>query len=97
MDMATATWNGVVLAESDDVENVEGRLYFPASSLQREYLEPSETHSVCSWKGDASYYDVVVDGERNKDAVWYYPEPMTGAEMVTDRVSFWNGVEVSSD
>lgn len=92
--MARATWNGVVLAESDDVEIVEGNLYFPAASLAREHVEPSDEHSHCPWKGDASYYDVVVNGDRLPAAVWYYPEPYEGAQMVRDRVAFWRGVEV---
>jgi uncharacterized protein (DUF427 family) len=90
-----AVWNGAVLAESDDTVVVENNHYFPASALKREYVKPSETHTHCGWKGQASYYDVVVGGKTNSDAVWYYPEPMKGAEAVKDRVAFWHGVEVS--
>jgi uncharacterized protein (DUF427 family) len=92
--MAKATWNDVVLAESDDIEIVEGNLYFPADSLKREYVAPSDEHSFCPWKGDASYYDVVVNGDRLGGAVWYYPEPYEKAQMVKDRVAFWRGVKV---
>jgi hypothetical protein len=73
--MPRATWNGAVLAESDRCLVVEGNQYFPPDAVKREYFKPSETHTVCSWKGTASYYDVVVDGEVNKDAAWYYPRP----------------------
>lgn len=90
-----AVWNGVVLAESADTVEVEGNHYFPASALNEQYFEPSQTHTVCPWKGTASYYTVVVDGARNTDAAWYYPEPKPEAEMVRDRVAFWRGVEVS--
>ncbi|MFI9511044.1 DUF427 domain-containing protein [Nocardia sp. NPDC052566] len=89
-----AVWNGVVLAESDDTVVVEGNHYFPANSVNKQYFESSETHTVCSWKGTASYYTVVVDGTKNEDAAWYYPEPKPEAEMVRDRVAFWRGVDV---
>jgi uncharacterized protein (DUF427 family) len=74
-----AIWNNSVLAESDDIVTVEGNAYFPMSSLKRELTAGSETTSVCSWKGVARYFDVVVDGKTNADAVWYYPEPKLGA------------------
>jgi len=90
-----ATWNGVLIAESDDTVVVEGNHYFPAASLRRELVRPSDTHTTCSWKGVASYYDVVVDGKVNKDAVWFYPEPKEKAAQVKDRVAFWKGVTVS--
>ena len=93
--MVKATWNGAVLAESDDTVVVEGNHYFPASALKRDFVQPSEKHTTCGWKGVASYYDVVVDGKTNADACWYYPDPMKGAEAVKDRVAFWRGVEVS--
>ena len=93
--MARATWNGVTLAESDDTVVVEGNHYFPAAALNRDVVRASETHSVCPWKGTASDYTLEVDGERNEDAVWYYPDPKPEAEMVRDRVAFWKGVEVS--
>lgn len=89
-----AIWNGVVLAESDDTVVVEGNHYFPLDSLEREYVVESETHTVCPWKGTASYFTIEVDGQQNRDAAWYYPDPKPGAEMVRDRVAFWNGVDV---
>ncbi|HEU0070994.1 MAG TPA: DUF427 domain-containing protein [Alphaproteobacteria bacterium] len=90
-----AMWNGAVIAESDDTVVVENNHYFPAASLKRDHVKPSGTHTHCGWKGQASYYDVVVDGKVNSDACWYYPEPMKGAEAVKDRVAFWRGVTVS--
>lgn len=90
-----AIWNGAVIAESDDTVVVENNHYFPAASLKREHVQPSGTHTYCGWKGQASYYDVVVDGKVNSDACWYYPDPMKGAEAVKDRVAFWRGVTVS--
>ena len=90
-----AIWNGAVLAESDDTEVVEGNHYFPAESLKTEYFQPSETHSVCPWKGTASYYDVVVNGDVNGDAAWYYPEAKPDAKNIEGRVAFWKGVEVT--
>jgi uncharacterized protein (DUF427 family) len=90
-----ATWNGTTLAESDNTILVEGNHYFPASDVTSELLRPTGTHTPCPWKGDASYYDVVVDGETNVDAAWYYPQPFEAAEAVRDYVAFWRGVEVS--
>lgn len=92
--MARATWNGAVIAESDRYEVVEGNVYFPPDAVNREYLRPSETHTVCGWKGTASYYHVVVDGKANADAAWYYPEPMDAAANIRGHVAFWKGVEV---
>lgn len=89
-----AIWNGVVLAESDDTVVVEGNHYFPEESLDRRYVAASDTHTVCPWKGVASYYAVVVDGKRTDDAVWYYPDPSPAAERVRGRVAFWRGVKV---
>jgi uncharacterized protein (DUF427 family) len=89
-----AIWNGKVLAESDDTVVVEGNHYFPEGALNRDLVEPSSSHTVCGWKGTASYYDVVVDGQRNKDACWYYPEPKDAAKQITGRVAFWRGVQV---
>ncbi len=89
-----AVWNGTVIAESDDTVVVEGNHYFPVESLDRGLLEDSETHTTCGWKGQASYWTVVVDGERNPDAAWYYPAPKDGAEQVAGRVAFWRGVQV---
>ncbi len=92
--MAKATWHGALLAQSDDTVVVEGNHYFPADALVAELVRPSDHTSVCVWKGTAHYYDVVVDGEVNANAVWYYPEPMAGAEQVQGRVAFWHGVVV---
>lgn len=89
-----AKWKDAVVAESDQTVVVEGNHYFPPDSVSREYLEPSEKRSHCPWKGDASYYDVVVDGERNTAAAWYYPDPKQGAIEIQDHVAFWNGVTV---
>lgn len=90
-----AEWHGTVLAESDDIVEVEGNPYFPISSVRADLISPSDMSSVCPWKGTASYYSVVVDGETNPDAVWYYPTPKPEAEMVRDRVAFWRGVEIT--
>jgi uncharacterized protein (DUF427 family) len=90
-----AIWNDVVLAESDDTIVVEGNHYFPADSVAAEHFEDSGTHTMCSWKGQASYKTVVVDGERNPDAAWYYPDPLEAARNITGYYAFWNGVEVS--
>jgi uncharacterized protein (DUF427 family) len=90
-----AMWNGAVLAESDDTVVVEGNHYFPESAVVAEYFEPSGTHTFCPWKGEASYRSVVVDGQRNDDAAWFYPEPKDAAKEITDRVAFWKGVEVT--
>ncbi len=92
--MPRAIWNGAVLAESDSCEVVEGNQYFPPDAVKRAYLRPSSTHTVCSWKGTASYYDVVVDGQVNKDAAWYYPNPKEAARQIKDHVAFWHGVEI---
>jgi uncharacterized protein (DUF427 family) len=89
-----AVRNGTVLAQSDDTVVVEGNHYFPVGSLRREHLRPSETHTTCPWKGVASYYDVVVGEEVNKDAAWFYPTPSTAAKQIRDRVAFWKGVKV---
>jgi uncharacterized protein (DUF427 family) len=92
--MPRAIWNGAVLAESDDTVLVEGNHYFPPESVHREYLRPSDTHTVCGWKGTASYYHVEVNGRENPDAAWYYPDPLPAAENIADRVAFWKGVKV---
>ena len=92
--MPKAIWNGAVLAESDTCEVVEGNQYFPPDSINRAYFQPSDTHTVCPWKGTASYYDVVVDGHINKDAAWYYPNPKEAARQIKDHVAFWHGVQV---
>jgi len=90
-----ATWNDTVLAESDDTVVVEGNHYFPAESIHREHFRDSATHTTCPWKGIASYYDVVVNGEINKDAAWYYPKPKDAAKNIEGRVAFWKGVKVN--
>ncbi len=89
-----ATWKGAVLAESDETVVVEGNHYFPAASLRREHFRESRTQTHCPWKGEASYYDVVVGEEVNVDAAWYYPEPLDAAKQIKDRVAFWRGVRV---
>ena len=94
--MAKAEWNGVLIAESDDTVIVENNHYFPLSSVRTEYLRESETHTICPWKGTASYYSLEVDGQTNPDAVWYYPEPKEAAKEITDHVAFWHGVTVTS-
>lgn len=90
-----AVWNGAVIAESDATIEVEGNQYFPPAAVKREHLRPSDTHTVCPWKGQASYYDVVVDGEENRDAAWYYPQASAAAKPIEGYVAFWKGVEVS--
>ena len=92
--MAKAIWNGVTVAESDDTVVVEGNHYFPRSGVKRELLRDSSTHTTCAWKGEASYYDLVVDGAVNKDAAWYYPAPKDAARQIQDRVAFWKGVKI---
>ena len=92
--MPRAIWNGTVIAQSDRCEVVEGNPYFPPDAVKREYLRDSATHTVCGWKGTANYYDVVVDGEANHDAAWYYPEPKPAAHNIKGYVAFWKGVEI---
>ena len=89
-----AIWNNVVIAQSDDIAEVEGNAYFPVSSLDKQYIVASSTHTVCAWKGTASYYSLRVEGQTNTDAVWYYPEPKPAAAAVANRVAFWRGVKV---
>ena len=92
--MTTASWNGIVIAESDDIVTVEGNAYFPRDAVREDVLRPSDHHTVCPWKGTASYYSLELDGAQSKDAVWYYPTPKDAAKEITDRVAFWHGVEV---
>jgi uncharacterized protein (DUF427 family) len=92
--MATARWNDAVIAKSDDTVIVEGNHYFPRDAVADEYLEPSDHHSFCPWKGTASYYTLVVDGERNVNAAWYYPSPRRAAADIEGRVAFWHGVTI---
>ena len=96
--MPTAIWKNTVLAEAGDAEVVivEGNTYFPANCIRQEYFCPSDKHTVCGWKGLASYYDVVVNDEVNADAAWYYPEPKDAAKQIAGFVAFWRGVEVQA-
>ena len=91
-----ATWNGATIAESDDTIVIEGNHYFPRDAIRQEYFQPSNTHTICPWKGEASYFNVVVNGDRNKDAAWYYPDPKPAAQEIKDYVAFWRGVKVES-
>lgn len=93
--MPTASWNGAVIARSDDTVIVENNHYFPADSIAGQYLEASDTHSHCPWKGEASYRTIVVDGKRNPDAAWYYPDPKPAAAEIKGRFAFWKGVTVA--
>jgi uncharacterized protein (DUF427 family) len=92
--MPKAIWNGKVIAESDTYETVEGNVYFPPAAIKSEHFKPSDTHSVCPWKGTASYYTVAVDGQENRDAAWFYPDPKPAAANIKDHVAFWRGVTV---
>ncbi|BAU09896.1 hypothetical protein LEP3755_03720 [Leptolyngbya sp. NIES-3755] len=94
--MPRAIWNGAVLAESDRTEVVEGNQYFPPDSIKPEYFQDSSTHTTCGWKGVASYYNLVVDGQTNKDAAWYYPTPKDAAKNITGYIAFWKGVKVEA-
>lgn len=91
-----ASWNGSVIAESDDTVVVENNHYFPLSDVRADVLRPSKATSVCPWKGTASYYSLEVDGRTNADAAWFYPEPKPAAAEIAGRVAFWKGVTVSS-
>ena len=92
--MARALWNGATIADSDVFEIVEGNVYFPASAIKSEYFRDSATHTTCSWKGVASYYNVVVNDQTNPDAAWFYPAPQDAAKQIKDHVSFWKGVSI---
>jgi uncharacterized protein (DUF427 family) len=94
--MMQAIWNGAVIASSEDIVTVEGNAYFPADALISDAFRPSSHRTVCGWKGEAHYYDVVVDGEVNANAAWYYPEPKAAAAEIKDRVAFWKGVKVTA-
>ena len=91
-----AIWNGKVIAKSDDTVVVEGNHYFPASAVDRDYLAQSSKTSVCPWKGTANYYSLMVDGETNADAAWYYPDPKPAAAEIQGRIAFWRGVQVTA-
>ena len=94
--MARATWNGTVVAESDRTEIVEGNVYFPPETIERAHFVASDTTTFCPWKGTAHYYHLVVDGEENRDAAWYYPEPKEAARGIAGHVAFWRGVSVET-
>ncbi|MBC8166209.1 MAG: DUF427 domain-containing protein [Bryobacteraceae bacterium] len=92
--MAKATWQSTVLAESENIERVEGNVYFPAESIHREFFEPSEHTTECPWKGTAHYYHIDINGEKNQNAAWFYPEPKPEAANIRNHVAFWKGVKV---
>jgi uncharacterized protein (DUF427 family) len=94
--MPRAVWNGAVLAESDNTVVVEGNHYFPPDSINKQYFKESDTHSTCPWKGVASYYSIEVDGQENRDAAWYYPNPKEKAQNIENHVAFWRGVKVEA-
>ena len=91
-----AIWNGAVIAQSDDLVVLEGNQYFPESSLNRDYVTFSNHKTSCPWKGQASYYSLIVDGELNTDAAWYYADPKPEAESIKGRVAFWKGVKIEA-
>lgn len=95
--MRKATWNGTTLAEAEDAKTrlVEGNVYFPPDAVHMAHLRPSDTHTVCAWKGTCSYYDVVVDGQVNKDAAWYYPQTKDAAKHIEGYIAFWKGITVA--
>ncbi|SDE94216.1 Nucleotidyltransferase [Mucilaginibacter pineti] len=90
-----AIWNNQVIAESNDTIVVENNHYFPKDSVKAEYLEETDIHTTCPWKGKASYYSLNVDGQQNRDAAWYYPEPKEAAKHITNYVAFWKGVKIT--
>ena len=94
--MKKALWNGKVLAESEQTIVVEGNHYFPPDALKMEYFQQNNHHTICSWKGEAIYYDIKVDGKVNPSAAWFYPQPKDAARQIKDHVAFWKGVEVKS-
>jgi uncharacterized protein (DUF427 family) len=94
--MAKAIWNGAVVAESNETIQLEGNTYFPPDSLHREFFEASQTHTVCPWKGQASYLNITVDGQTNRDASWTYPEPNDAAERIGGYIAFWRGVKIEA-
>jgi uncharacterized protein (DUF427 family) len=89
-----AIWKNVTLAESNETIVIEGNYYFPPDSINKKYFQESSTHTTCPWKGEASYYHIAVNGEVNKDAAWYYPEPKKAAKEIRNYAAFWKGVEV---
>jgi uncharacterized protein (DUF427 family) len=92
--MPKAIWNGAVIAETDRYESVEGNVYFPPHAVRNEYLRASDTQTICSWKGVANYFDVVVGDAVNKDAAWYYAEPKAAANNIKGYIAFWRGVQI---
>ena len=94
--MVKAVWNGAVLAESDETVMVEGNHYFPPESVQREFFQNAAQQTVCPWKGTASYYDVVVDGDRYQAGAWYYPDPSNAASSIKDHVAFYGRVRIEA-
>jgi len=89
-----AVWNNTVVAESDETVVIEGNHYFPAASVNKEFLIETDTHTTCPWKGQASYYTVSIHGEENPDSAWYYPNPSDAASEIKDHIAFWKGIEV---
>jgi len=89
-----AIWNDIVIAESNETIVIENNHYFPANSINKEYFKPSDTHSICPWKGKASYYSVEVDGIENTDAAWFYPETKHAANQIENYVAFWKGITI---
>lgn len=94
--MMKAVWNGAVIAEADNTEIVEGNHYFPPEALRKEFFRPSDTQTVCPWKGTASYYSIVVGDKINADAAWYYPAPKSAASQIAGKIAFWKGVRVEA-
>lgn len=94
--MPRASWNNQIIAESEEFELVENNVYFPPDSVRQEFLRESEKHTVCGWKGTASYYDIVVDGQVNADAAWYYPQAKEAARNIEGYIAFWRGVKVET-
>ncbi|MBE0621706.1 MAG: DUF427 domain-containing protein [Burkholderiales bacterium] len=92
--MPKAVWNDVVIAQTERFETVEGNVYFPPESLDMRYFRASDTHSTCHWKGVASYYDIVVEGQVNKDGAWYYPQTKPAAANIAGHIAFWRGVQI---
>ncbi len=90
-----AIWNGQIIAESDKTIKIEGNHYFPTDSVHPEFLDKSDTHTVCPWKGTASYYNIRVEGQTNGDGAWYYPEPKPMAKDIRNYIAFWRGVQIS--
>lgn len=94
MGLAKAIWNGKVIAESDHTVRIEGNLYFPSETVNSEYLELSDHHTTCFWKGVASYYDIKVEDKINRNAAWYYPDPSQRAGAIKNHIAFWHGVDI---